>query len=228
MASQTSALPDGSTLTKPAYTDSADIAVINTNMDKIVSNINAENQALLKDVFALKTGTDIPRNTDFNTLTTPGNYRVRSYSDSATMTNIPIARAGTLYVKNGMLESGANYIQQIYATFDNNIYIRYSENKGSTWSAWDQLALKSNVGNVVDLGTVTSFDITNRVANNIYHFQFAGSVTDNPFSNAGGHGYLYVNETNNYGIMVLYSNAGIQARRLQNGTYLQWKSVVAL
>ena len=46
MASQTSALPDGSTLTKPAYTDSADIAVINTNMDKIVSNINAENQAL--------------------------------------------------------------------------------------------------------------------------------------------------------------------------------------
>ena len=48
MASQTSALPDGSTLTKPAYTDSADIAVINTNMDKIVSNINAENQALSK------------------------------------------------------------------------------------------------------------------------------------------------------------------------------------
>lgn len=46
MASQTSALPDGSTLTKPAYTDSADIAVINTNMDKIVSNINAENQAI--------------------------------------------------------------------------------------------------------------------------------------------------------------------------------------
>jgi len=46
MASQTAKLPDGSTLTKPAYTDSADIAVINTNMDKIVSNINAENQAL--------------------------------------------------------------------------------------------------------------------------------------------------------------------------------------
>lgn len=43
MASQTSALPDGSTLTKPAYTDSADIAVINSNMDKIVSNINTAN-----------------------------------------------------------------------------------------------------------------------------------------------------------------------------------------
>lgn len=59
MASQTSALPDGSTLTKPAYTDSADIAVINTNMDKIVSNINAENQAIstLNSKFTIKNKT---------------------------------------------------------------------------------------------------------------------------------------------------------------------------
>lgn len=110
----------------------------------VAEAINSTNQALSNDVLALKIGTDIPRNTDFNTLITPGNYRVRSYSDSATMTNIPIARAGTLYVKNGMLESGANYIQQIYVTFDNNIYIRYSENKGSAWSTWEQLSTKGD------------------------------------------------------------------------------------
>ncbi len=50
MASTTSALPDGTKLTKPAYSDSADIAVLNTNMDNIANNINLINSNIVDTV----------------------------------------------------------------------------------------------------------------------------------------------------------------------------------
>ena len=159
MATTKRLTPTGVNMSIPEFTDRPDQRVNSTALGLLADAINT---LLSSDVFALKTGTDIPRNTDFNTLITPGSYRVRSYSDSATMTNIPIARAGTLYVKNGMLESGANYIQHIYATFDNNIYIRYSENKGSTWNAWDQLVLKSEFASL----TVRSIGVPYTIAAN--------------------------------------------------------------
>lgn len=188
------------------------------------------NQALAKDVFALKTGTDIPRSTDFNTLITPGNYRVRSYSDSASMTNIPIARAGTLYVKNGMLESGANYIQQIYATFENNFYVRYSENKGSSWSAWEQLALKRDVENAFRLISWTSGDLDNAPPMSAVWYTYGnasgiqnkpntkGGVCLTPFNNSLNGFQFWYERTS--GVLV-----DVYVRHSIDGTWTAWKKL---
>lgn len=122
------------------------------------------------DVLALKTAPDISMNSNFNSLVAVGNYRVRSYSDSATMSNIPVQTAGTLYVKNSMLENGANYKQQIYVTHQNVIYLRYTSDNGSTWSNWDSLALDSNTSILKNKAiTVTAQDYNTLPTGLIYN-----------------------------------------------------------
>ena len=130
--------------------DSIPAVVNNLTSDSTTSALSAAqgkalNSNIGTDVLALKTAPDIPRNSNFNSLVTVGNYRVRSYSDSTTMPNIPVQMAGTLYVKNSMLENGANYRQQIYVTHQNVIYLRYTTDNGSTWSNWDSLAQNSKI-----------------------------------------------------------------------------------
>ena len=171
MATTKRLTPTGVNMSIPEFTDRPDQRVNSTALGQLADAINT---LLSSYVFSLNTGTDIPRNSNFNTLITPGSYRVRSYSDASTMTNIPEKIAGTLYVKNGMLESGANYIQQIYASFTTHIYIRYSDDKGSTWSAWDQLALKSDVA-------TSYYDIQN-----IGLIRFVGKVAMLYFMNSSG------------------------------------------
>lgn len=135
MASQTSALPDGSTLTKPAYTDSADIAVINTNMDKIVSNINAENQALANKVNPIYNAPTETFNGDLDTLTTPGWYVLGTSATNAP----PITASGRLLVA----QMGTSpYIRQTYyCGYDNNIFTRVRSYYGNAWHwfEWQQL-----------------------------------------------------------------------------------------
>ena len=72
MATTTSALPDGTKLTKPAYTDSADIAVINTNMDNIANNINSLNSNIENKLTYQAKGTE---SNVTRVITTPNNYR---------------------------------------------------------------------------------------------------------------------------------------------------------
>lgn len=87
----------------------------------------------------------------------------------------------------------------------------------------------ANIHKIVELGGVTSLNISNRTINTVCHFTFTSGATDNPFTNAGGHGYLYVNETVNYGSMIVYSNAGIKARKLAGGSYAStWETIVSL
>ena len=106
--------------------------------------LNALNSKLSTDVFSLVDGADIPNNTNFNTLVTPGSYRIRTYSSAQSMINIPATAAGTLYVKRTMLET-SNYKQQIYITIGNKVYLRSTDNNGTSWSAWDSLALNSKI-----------------------------------------------------------------------------------
>lgn len=152
MASQTSALPDGSTLTKPAYTDSADIAVINTNMDKIVSNINAENQALANKVNPIYNAPTETFNGDLDTLTTPGWYVLGTSATNAP----PITASGRLLVA----QMGTSpYIRQTYyCGYDNRIFTRVRSyyNNAWHWFEWQQLVLKSDIISANVTGTTTA------------------------------------------------------------------------
>lgn len=138
MASQTSALPDGSTLTKPAYTDSADIAVINTNMDKIVSNINAENQALATLTY---TGTVANLQTSLVSLANSmsiGEFHNIKYTAVETLAPFINSR-----IYGGTFKrTGSNY--WTVTLEDPEGVPVYGTYRNGRWS-WEPLALKSDV-----------------------------------------------------------------------------------
>lgn len=136
MASQTSALPDGSTLTKPAYTDSADIAVINTNMDKIVSNINAENQALSKFQAQVLSGSSVDLDTFY------GESYNGFYYITTGVSNAPVDYSGLIVVARG----AASY--QICIGANGNLYFRRRVGNPPAWNDWANLGGQSS-------GTVT-------------------------------------------------------------------------
>lgn len=141
MASQTSALPDGSTLTKPAYTDSADIAVINTNMDKIVSNINAENQALSKVNGKF---IDLGNISGSNREDFAKNMCVAFRAKNILTTPCPVRVAWTgnnNFV--GVMDSTANWTKFNISTNDYAIFGNYQVSSG-TITDLEQLALKSD------------------------------------------------------------------------------------
>jgi len=145
MATTTSALPDGTKLTKPAYTDSADIAVINTNMDNIANNINSLNSNINQF-------TGVPTDTyngDLNSLLTPGWYLLGS---GATNTP-PHTSTGKLKVEKGGTD---NYIRQTYyGGYNYNIYTRvryYSNGSGWLWTDWQEVTNSQNTMEYIDSG----------------------------------------------------------------------------
>lgn len=102
----------------------------------------------------------IPDNSDFNDLTTPGNYRVTNTTHARTMANIPITIAGRLFV---MRTSYNNMFAQIYFAANNDGKMIYYRSRGTTgvWSAWDrvgtygQIQTRQTIDNLV-----TSFSET--------------------------------------------------------------------
>lgn len=83
-------------------------------------------------------GTDIPANSDLNTYTREGVYRIAPDATAITVTNIPQGIAGKLIVVKGVV-SDANvdeYKEQFYLTYTGSIYKRYTTNSGTSWSEW--------------------------------------------------------------------------------------------
>lgn len=106
----------------------------------------------------------IPENTNFNDLWQPGTYFVRTNADANTMTNMPIQKAGALFVLsgNGNIGGGAySYRRQIYvvALGNDDIPTRYERhgntNAGTTftWTAWRTIT--EIVDATIGLGTLT-------------------------------------------------------------------------
>ena len=89
--------------------------------------------------FSLSGGTTIPDSSNLNAYVTPGNYCVVTNASAETMTNIPVALSGALYVKYAMLKAN-QYLQQVFAPYNNQfIYVRNTANTGSSWSSWKVL-----------------------------------------------------------------------------------------
>ena len=94
----------------------------------------------LKDISLSITGIDIS-NTDFNTLTQAGLYRVGSIStEQASVLNRPSEIGGVLIVIPTSSESTI-YLVQVYIT-KSDFYIRYNANSG--WGAWRTIIESSN------------------------------------------------------------------------------------
>ena len=112
-------------------------------------------------------GTDIPANSDLNTYTTEGVYRIAPDATAITITNIPQGTAGKLIIVKGVASDGNvdKYKEQFYLTYTGNIYKRYTTNSGSSWSEWTKMATTSDitpaqVGNGYAVATVSGSTIT--------------------------------------------------------------------
>lgn len=78
----------------------------------------------------------LPTAADFNDYTTPGTYYVISDGDAATMSNIPRAASGTLYVIN---RAAGNYKCQLYLPTSSLeiVFIRnYNNGAWTSWKTW--------------------------------------------------------------------------------------------
>ena len=83
----------------------------------------------------------IPNNTDYNTLTTPGNYRVLSASNARSMANCPVTSAHRLFVETVI---SGRYVQIVYGnTFLTPEYRRYYD--GSQWGDWRRVAYTTDI-----------------------------------------------------------------------------------
>lgn len=74
-------------------------------------------------VYGLSQLPEIPENTDINTLLTPGSYCIRQNASAATMTNMPVALGGRLYVSipigdRELSDSMYNYREQRFVPYD--------------------------------------------------------------------------------------------------------------
>lgn len=80
-------------------------------------------------------GTDIPDNSDLNTYTTAGNYRVVSDASGATIANLPLALCGKVIVFN----NGNGGIEQFYfANHSPRIFVR-TKFGNDAWTNWIEI-----------------------------------------------------------------------------------------
>ena len=96
------------------------------------------------DIVHQTLGTSIPNNANLNTYTTKGIYNIYTNAKALTISNRPCDRAGKLVVE---AVAGANYICQIYNTYDNTIqafdgvHRRTTYDGGTNWTPWMQFAM---------------------------------------------------------------------------------------
>lgn len=114
------------------------------------------------DLVTQTLGITIPNNSNLDNYTTNGIYNVDSNANAATMTNLPVARAGKLIV---MRVAGNSYIKQFYITYDNlddsndGVFQRTYNGNVSTWRSWHRLAYIADFADYLPLtgGTLTGY-----------------------------------------------------------------------
>lgn len=135
--------------------------------------INTMGDTLKADSLMLRTGycINIDENTDYNTLTTPGNYRCLTASVAVTLSNCPITTGHRITVAT---TTGSNYIYQIIFTSsptNPSIYMRYGNE--TAWTEWARILTSE------ESRTFRAYitNEANRVSNRVRNWQTGNSIT---------------------------------------------------
>lgn len=121
-------------------------AVLLVSSNKKLCYMNGKEMALREDVPTLVRYTNIPDNTDLNTIRTIGTYKSTSTAHTNTMSNVPTFSGGfKLIVSNWTGGEGYTTLlrQDIY--FCDRRYTRYERNSTNNWTEWKQVALLDNI-----------------------------------------------------------------------------------
>ena len=164
-------IQDHGTLAEGLYKATSNISANGTLSS---SNVTAAGNALntlnsnlttVSDNVQKLQGVNVSNNTNIDTLIATGDYYIASNASAATMTNLPVAHAGTISVKienyAGVLSGNWQNGKQIFydgSTAD--LYMRriYTDGSGNFGAdSWVQYALNSKITKVetVNLGSIT-------------------------------------------------------------------------
>ena len=176
--------------------------------DTVLMNVNnGTRKVALDDVssyicnntYSLSGGTQIPDNTNFNTITDIGVYYVHTNSSAETMSNCPTNTAGVLTVENPVgvdNESAYNYRKQTYRLYIQPFtkYERLYTDTGETYS-WGEWYI--NYDSVQKTGDTMTGDLNIQIRKGI----FTTDASDNSFPliiNNGANVWIGANSTGNY------------------------------
>lgn len=120
--------------------------VLMVSSNKKLCYMNGNEIALREDVPTLVRFTNIPNNTDLNTIRTIGTYKSQSKGNTDTMTNVPKISGGfKLIVSNWTGGEGYSTLLRQDLYFCDRRYTRYEQNSSGNWSAWKQVGLLENI-----------------------------------------------------------------------------------
>lgn len=188
----------------------------------------------------------IPDNSDFDSYTTPGTYKITSNSHAQTMTNCPVPNAGKLIV----IELGQPLrLLQLYITsnISTNATIWGRYYGGSEWNAWQYYPQGNQITNIInrfsgELSTKFETDIehstvipdnsdintyrtpgTYIITNNTH----AATMTNLPLNIAGKLIVINITSSNSLTQWYIFNNAETNARVWTryyiNGTWTNWQ-----
>lgn len=117
--------------------------------------------------------TEIPDNSDIDDYYLPGTYKISYSASAATMTNLPIASAGVLYVRasTGKAISASStwkYLVQEYMTYHGYLYTRKGDSGSGTsvtWGNWYRYLTTSSLPLPVSSGGTGATDAGTALTN---------------------------------------------------------------
>lgn len=155
------------------------------NLPSTSTPLNATNlnqmQDNMDDVDVLRAGkTEIPANSDLDTFTTPGTYKVASAANAANLTHSPVTNhAFKMITERIHLDNNTRLRQTIYNN-DNDLATYYRYYNGSSWGDWllipgmitetnaNGTAIKFSDGTMICTKQVTATDVAFSASGNIY------------------------------------------------------------
>lgn len=170
--------------------------------------------------------TTIADNSNLNSITDFGNYRIRTASSAATIANTPANFGGRLFVFG--LSSGTAF-WQLYITTENTIYSRgYISGNWSSWEKWAYnnatMALTYNNATAINTGD----DLNNYTTPGNYYIvtsEIAQAVSNCP-STASGRLTVITTAGANLIYQEYVSSAGVTfTRAFTSGAWSEWNNI---
>ena len=208
-------------LAKPIGTDLYDITVQNSNMDKIDAALNT----LVNTTHSLsERGELIPKSSDLNSYTTPGDYFVSGATDAATISNTPTTGAGyRLIVEAGYVPG---YIRQYAIGMQGVMFTRQYQ---TSWSQWVKIIDSNDMANSIHYHStkqLNSEDLNNVKTPGFYFAVGENTCANSPAATGSAFGLEVVRTAGSYYTQMCYVADVIYVRYTNGSTWQEWKKLI--